>query len=279
MPGRLSIVATPIGNLEDISLRALKTLRSADKIAAEDTRHTRKLLTHFNIKKPLIAFHEYSSPECAQRIVEEIAAGAHIAFVSDAGTPGISDPGQVLVAQARRQNVPVEGIPGACAAVCAYSISGIAHKRFYFFGFLEDKAQARAAQLQSFLTLEVPVILYVAPHKLQRTLQDIQTELGASTRVTLLRELTKIHEEYLCGTPQELLCHFEQQEIRGEFVLILEIQQQEHIVEEEEICRALRQCLQSGMRAKEAAKTVSERLKIPKNQAYALAIREREDEK
>jgi len=269
---KLYMVATPIGNLGDITLRALEILKSVDMIAAEDTRVTKKLLSHFDISKPVISYHEYSDRKKAEHIINDIIGGKNIAFVSDAGTPAVSDPGRMLVAVAREMGVEVEGIPGACAAVCAYSVSGIMDKRFVFYGFLDDKQGAREKQLVSFSSFGMPVIIYVSPHKLLKTLADIGRICGSDTRVTVLREITKLHEEYVAGTPDTLSVYFTEKEPRGEFVLILEIPEKEMVYDDDCLRAEAEKLVLSGMSVKEASKLLSERTGVSKNRIYKTII-------
>ena len=270
---KLYIAATPIGNLGDITLRALDTLKNADIIAAEDTRHTRKLLTHFEISKPLISYHEYSDIKKAEDIIDEIIQGKNVAFVSDAGTPAISDPGRMLVAIARKNNVEVEGVPGACAAVCAYSVAGLESKSFVFYGFLDDKQTKRISQIQELSALDFPVILYVSPHKLLKTLADIKEVSGERATLTILRELTKIHEEYLHGSADTLIRHFTENEPKGEFVMIMETEKERKEFSDDEIIAEVKLLIEKGMSTKEAAKEISEKTGIPKNKIYKMALK------
>jgi 16S rRNA (cytidine1402-2'-O)-methyltransferase len=226
-PG-LYLVATPIGNLEDITLRALRVLRSADRIACEDTRQTRKLLDRYSITTPTISSHEHNEGERSVQLVEELKNGARIAVVSDAGTPGLSDPGMVLAAAAIAAGVTVYPIPGASAALSALVASGLDTERFFFFGFPPAKAGARRTALEDLadsLTEPTTVILYEAPHRILESLAEVETVWGADCAVVLARELTKIHEEFLRGTVHAVREQLAAREsVRGEMVLLVAAQ-------------------------------------------------------
>lgn len=224
-PG-LYLVATPIGNLEDITLRALRVLRSVDRIACEDTRQTRKLLDRYGIATPTISSHEHNEAERSRQLIAELKNGARIAVVSDAGTPGVSDPGMVLASAAIAAGVPVYPIPGASAAITALVASGLDSERFQFLGFPPPKAGARRTafeDLAATVRQSVTVILYEAPHRVLDTLADVEAVWGQHTRVVLARELTKVHEEFLRGTVSEVRQALASREaIRGEIVLLLD---------------------------------------------------------
>jgi 16S rRNA (cytidine1402-2'-O)-methyltransferase len=226
-PG-LYIVSTPIGNLEDITMRALRVLRSVDRIACEDTRQTRKLLDRYGITTPTISSHEHNEAERSLQLIEELKNGARIAVVSDAGTPGISDPGMVLVAAGIAAGIPVYPIPGASAALAALVGSGLNTERFSFVGFLPPKAGARRTALEVLaagLSGPTTLVFYEAPHRIVETLADVETVWGPECRVVLARELTKIHEEFLRGTVREVRERLaERDSIRGEMVLLVEAQ-------------------------------------------------------
>jgi 16S rRNA (cytidine1402-2'-O)-methyltransferase len=226
-PG-LYLVATPIGNLEDITLRALRVLRSADRIACEDTRQTRKLLDRYSITTPTISSHEHNEGERSLQLVEELKNGARIAVVSDAGTPGLSDPGMVLAAAAIAAGVTVYPIPGASAALSALVASGLDTERFFFFGFPPAKAGARRTALEDLadsLTEPTTVILYEAPHRILESLAEVEAVWGADCAVVLARELTKIHEEFLRGTVHAVREQLAAREsVRGEMVLLVAAQ-------------------------------------------------------
>ncbi len=219
MQGQLYIVATPIGNLEDITLRAIRILKEVDIIAAEDTRHTLKLLNHLEISKPLISYHRHNEEIKTQELINKLSEGKNIALVSDAGTPVISDPGGEIVKEAIKNNIKVTPIPGACAAITALISSGIDAKEFTFIGFLPQNKKNRKEKLEQIKQEERTTILYEAPHKLLTTLEDLKKVIANRT-VVLARELTKIHEEYKTGTIEELQSQIE--EPKGEYVIIID---------------------------------------------------------
>lgn len=226
-PG-LYLVATPIGNLEDITLRALRVLRSADRIACEDTRQTRKLLDRYGITTPAISSHEHNEAERSRQLVEELKNGARIAVVSDAGTPGISDPGMVLANAAIAAGIAVIPIPGANAALSALVASGLDTEQFFFFGFLPAKAGARRTALEDLargLTRPATVIFYEAPHRILETLAEIESVWGAACQAVVARELTKLHEEFLRGAVADVRQQLASREsVRGEMVLLVAAQ-------------------------------------------------------
>lgn len=221
MSGTLYLCATPIGNLSDITLRVLETLKSADLIAAEDTRNTLKLLNHYEIRKPLTSYHEHNKYEKADELVAKLREGVNIALVTDAGTPAISDPGEVLAARCIEQGIRVTSLPGACALITALTMSGMSARRFCFEGFLPKDKKERTHILEQLKTEERTVILYEAPHHLKATLSDLEKALG-DRKVTLCRELTKRFEEALPTTLSRALDLYETQEPRGEYVLVME---------------------------------------------------------
>jgi 16S rRNA (cytidine1402-2'-O)-methyltransferase len=220
--GTLYVVATPLGNLEDITLRALRILREADRIACEDTRHTRRLLHHYEISKPAISYHEHNERERAGDLVARLRAGENIALVSDAGTPLISDPGYRLIDACLEAGISVVPVPGPSALITALSASGLPTDSFYFGGFLPPKSGQRRRTLEAAADLECTLIFYEAPHRLAETLGDIAEVLG-SRRVVVARELTKLHEEFARGQPSELIVRFGGSEsVRGEITVLID---------------------------------------------------------
>lgn len=217
--GNLYIVATPIGNLEDITLRAVRILKEVDLIAAEDTRHTLKLLNHLEISKPMISYHRHNEGERTDDLIKELEAGKQIALVSDAGTPGICDPGEEIIKRCIEKNIKIIPIPGACAMVNALIASGVSTKEFSFLGFLPLNKKTRREKLEEIKNSNKTTILYEAPHKLKNTLKDLSDIVG-NRKMVLARELTKIHEEYIRGTVDELIEKSEN--LKGEIVLIIE---------------------------------------------------------
>lgn len=217
--GTLSIVATPIGNLEDITLRALRTLKECDVIYAEDTRVISKLLAHYGIKKPLQRLDAATEGKKAAEVISRLEVGAHVVYVSDAGTPGISDPGSRLVSAAREAGARVDAIPGASALTAALSIAGLASDSFTFIGFLPHK-KGRQTALREIAAGERPVVLYESPHRILKLLAELAA--AGITKVSIGRELTKLHEEMITGSPQELAASLEKRgAVRGEFVVIV----------------------------------------------------------
>jgi hypothetical protein len=218
--GTLYIVATPIGNLDDITLRAIKTLQEADLIAAEDTRHTLKLLNHLEISKPMISYHRHNEETKSNVLIEKLQEGQNIALVSDAGTPGICDPGEEVIKKCIELGINIVPIPGACAMINSLICSGIDTKEFTFLGFLPLNKKLRKKKLEEIEKENKTIIIYEAPHKLETTLKDLQKVLTQDRKVTLAREITKIHEEFIRGNIDEIIQKAEN--LKGEIVLIIE---------------------------------------------------------
>ena len=218
--GTLYIVATPIGNLEDITLRAIKTLKDADLIAAEDTRHTLKLLNHLEISKPMISYHRHNEETKSDVLIEKLQEGQNIALVSDAGTPGICDPGEEIIKKCIELGINIVPIPGACAMINSLICSGIDTKEFTFLGFLPLNKKLRKKKLEEIEKSNKTIIIYEAPHKLDTTLKDLQKILSKNRNITLAREITKIHEEFIRGNIDEILQ--KSANLKGEIVLIIE---------------------------------------------------------
>ncbi len=221
MSGTLYLCATPIGNLEDITLRVLHTLQEVDLIAAEDTRNTLRLLNHFEIKTPLTSYHEYNKYDKAAALVEKLLDGTNIALVTDAGTPGISDPGEELVRQAHTASVPVTSLPGACACITALTVSGLPTRRFAFEAFLPSDKKERRRILTALQTETRTIILYESPHHLRDTLSTLYENLG-NRSLTICRELTKIHETIWLTTLSDAVAYYQDHDPRGEYVLVIE---------------------------------------------------------
>lgn len=219
MIGKLYIVATPIGNLEDMTLRALRVLKEVDLIAAEDTRQTLKLLNHYEINKPLISYHRHNEETKSEILIEKLRNGENIALVSDAGTPGICDPGEEVIKKAIEDNIEVIPIPGACAMINALIVSGISTKEFEFLGFLPLNKKLRRQKLKEIENSSKTIIIYEAPHKMKTTLGDLK-EILKDRKIVLARELTKIHEEFIRKSIDELLSEIDT--IKGEMILIIE---------------------------------------------------------
>ena len=275
MAGTLYLVPTPIGNLGDISPRAKKTLAEADFIAAEDTRVSLKLLNHLELKKPLVSYYEHNKNESGPRIVERLLAGESCALVTDAGSPAISDPGEDLVALCAKAGVCVCAIPGPCAAVTALSVSGLPTGRFCFEGFLSTNKKSRRAHLDSLKSERRTMIFYEAPHKLQNTLKDLTDAFGPERRISLCRELTKLHEQILRMTLGEALAYYTENDPRGEYVLILEGAAEasvEALTLEDAVSLALER-IASGASKKDAVREVSRETGFPKNALYDAVLR------
>ena len=273
MSGTLYLVPTPIGNLGDISRRCAETLAAADFIAAEDTRVSLKLLNHLEIKKPLVSYHEHNKKESGPRIVERLLAGESCALVTDAGCPAISDPGEDLVRLCAEADVPVCAIPGPCAAVTALSVSALPTGRFAFEGFLPAQKKERRQRLEELRTEGRTMILYEAPHRLRDTLQELLDAFGPERRISLCRELTKLHEQVLRTTLEEAVAHYAENEPRGEFVLVLEgkAPQTQEITPEDAV-GLVRKLTEGGMRTKDAVRQVAEQTGVSKNALYAAVV-------
>lgn len=271
MEGILYLVATPIGNLSDITYRAVETLKNVDLIAAEDTRQTLKLLNHYQISKPLVSYYRHNEDVKSERLIEELLNGKNIALVSDAGTPGISDPGEELIKEAIKNNVKIVPIPGACAFVNALIISGLNTKSFCFYGFLPMNKKNRKEKLEEISKENKTVILYEAPHKIKNTLEDLYSVLG-DINCVIARELTKIHEECSRGTLREMIEKFEQP--KGEFVIMLDLNS--NIKEKEEtnltVDELYEMYLKQGLDKREIIKKIAKDKKVAKNEIYQYFI-------
>ena len=275
--GTLYIVATPIGNLEDITLRAIRVLKEADAIAAEDTRHTQKLLSKFAIHTPLTSYHDHNKEEKAPVLVSRLLEGKSIALVSDAGTPGISDPGYFLINLAIDQKVPVVPIPGATAAIAALSVSGLPTDRFVFEGFLPSKHTARMKRLTELAKEERTLIFYEAPHRIMQALEDMQTVLG-DRKAVLTRELTKVHEQVLRGRIPDVRKQLEAGSMKGEFTIIVEAAasgaDRVNISAEEYLKNLI---LHRGLPKKEAIAVAAHDLGVPKKEIYKIGLMIKEE--
>jgi len=278
MSGTLYLVATPIGNLSDFTPRAVQTLENVDFIAAEDTRVSMKLLNHFEIKKPLVSYHEHNHVSAGQSILNRLLAGESCALVTDAGTPAISDPGEDLVRLCAENGVEVFSIPGCCAAVNALAVSGLPTGRFTFEGFLTVNKKSRRAHLESLKNEERTMIFHEAPHKLRGTLDDFCAAFGPDRRISLCRELTKLHEETLRMTLGEAVAYYEETPPKGEFVLVLagaEPKAETAVTLEDGVAQVLA-LMEQGQRLKDAAKEVAAHTGLSKNELYAAALEKRE---
>ena len=271
MPGILYIVPTPIGNLEDITLRALRVLKEVEMIAAEDTRHTQHLLAHFGIKTALTSYHEHNERDKARTLVERIKNGASIALVSDAGTPAISDPGYRIVVQAIDAGIQVVALPGASALTTALSASGLPTDRFLFEGFLPAKPQERKAKLQSLRAETETLLFYEGPHRLLDALNDMLKIFG-ERQVAVARELTKLHEEFLRGRLSDVIGSLGDREIKGEIVIMVQGSSGDARVSDQELQATIRQLASDGMSVKDIAELVGERYGLAKKEVYKLAL-------
>ena len=275
MAGILYLVATPIGNLGDFTPRAVETLENADFIAAEDTRVSVKLLNHFQIKKPLVSYHEHNHAAAGQAILQRLLAGESCALVTDAGTPAISDPGEDLVRLCAENGVEVLSIPGCCAAVNALAVSGLPTGRFTFEGFLTVNKKSRRERLDSLKNEERTMIFHEAPHKLRATLEDLRETFGPDRRVALCRELTKLHEEVRRTTLGEAAAYYAENPPRGEFVLV--VAGAEEPAEEgctfEGSLALVRARMDEGLSTKDAVKQVAKLTGFAKNQLYDAILK------
>ena len=275
MAGMLYLVPTPIGNLGDISQRCRETLETVDFIAAEDTRVSLKLLNHMGIKKPLVSYYEHNRAESGPRITARLLAGESCALVSDAGSPAISDPGEDLVALCAEAGITVTAIPGPCAAITALSISGLPTGRFTFEGFLSTNKKSRREHLEALSGEQRTMIFYEAPHKLRNTLEDLQKAFGHDRRISLCRELTKLHEEVIRTTLSGAVEYYKEQDPRGEYVLILEGAAPAEAAEitMEDALALVEAKIAAGMSRKDAVKEAAKETGIPKNALYDAATR------
>lgn len=277
MAGKLYLCATPIGNLEDITFRVLRTLKEVDLIAAEDTRHSIKLLNHFDIKTPMTSYHEYNKVEKAHYLVEKMAEGMEIALITDAGTPGISDPGEELVRQCHEAGIQVTSLPGPAACITALTMSGLPTRRFCFEAFLPaEKSDKKERQriLEELKNETRTIIVYEAPHHLKATLKDLKNALG-NRRITICRELTKRYEEAFCTTFEEALNRYEEEEPKGECVIVIQGKSVEELKKEqieswEELSleEHMERYTGQGMDRKEAMKAVAKDRGVSKREVY-----------
>jgi len=269
--GTLYVVATPIGNLEDITLRALRVLKEVDVIAAEDTRHTQILLSHYGIRTPLTSYHEHNEKTKARQLMSRLERGEQIALVSDAGTPAISDPGYRLAVEAIRGGIPVIPIPGASALTAVLSAGGLPTDRFVFDGFLPAKKQERRARLRALSSETRTLVIYEAPHRLTETLNDLVEILGDRETV-LAREVSKVHEEFLRGGLTEVAKQIAGREIKGELTLLIGGSRGQSEVSQEQIEKEIRKLKDDGLRVKEIAEILGEKYGYPKKEIYRLAL-------
>lgn len=267
--GKIYFCSTPIGNLGDMTYRAVEILNSVDKIYCEDTRHSRILLDHYNIDKPLVSYHKFNEQSRAQEILDQLREGQSLAVISDAGMPGISDPGEILIRKLQEEEIDYEVLPGANAAITAVAISALEEGRFLYWGFLPSKAGRREQVLESLVDIKLPIVFYEAPHRLIRTLESIYSVLG-NRQIGILRELTKKFEEHLFLTVEEALNHQDELTLKGEMVLIVYPEEEE--LEEINIKAEIKKYVDRGMKPSQAAKTVAKKYDLPKNQVYKESL-------
>lgn len=270
---KLYVCPTPIGNLEDITLRTIRTLEEVDYIAAEDTRHTIKLLNHLNIKKPLISLHEHNEAFKSKELIELITSGHDVALVSDAGMPGISDPGEKLIKQCIESEVAVVTLPGPSAFITALVNSGLDTSRFTFIGFLDRNNKTRKETIEALKARQETLIFYEAPHRIEKTISELFEILG-DRKIVIARELTKKYEQYIRTSLRSLSEDFSMLEHRGEMVIILEgaIEEVEPEINKEVVEKRIKELLLQDLSTKEVAKQIAIEYKIKKNDAYALAL-------
>jgi 16S rRNA (cytidine1402-2'-O)-methyltransferase len=271
MAGILYVVATPIGNLEDITLRAVRILKEVDLIAAEDTRHTQILLNHYDIHTPLTSYHEHNERTKAQSLVERLVRGENVALLCDAGTPAISDPGYRLVIEATRAGVKVVPLPGASALAAALSVSALPTDRFVFEGFLPAKKQERITKLEALRSETRTLIFYEAPHRLMESLQDLQQILG-DREIVVAREVSKVHEEFLRGTLNKIIAQLAGQTVKGEITLVVHGSTNEPGVAENEIEAEIRRLAEGGVGVKAISEFLSDRYHLSKRKIYQIAL-------
>mgnify|MGYP001485460692 FL=1 len=275
MPGTLYLCATPIGNLEDMTFRVIRTLKEVDLIAAEDTRNSIKLLNHFEIQTPMTSYHEFNKYEKGRKLVEKLLEGQNIALITDAGTPGISDPGEELVQMCYEAGVPVTSLPGAVACVTALTLSGMSTRRFAFEAFLPTDKKEREAVLQEMESETRTIVMYEAPHRLVKTLKLLAERLGSERKITVCRELTKRHETAFRSTIAEAMAYYEANDPKGECVLVIEGRSREEMRMEEQarweemsVEDHMEHYLSQGINKKDAMKMVAKDRGVPKREIY-----------
>jgi 16S rRNA (cytidine1402-2'-O)-methyltransferase len=279
MPGTLFLVATPIGNLQDMTFRAVETLKTVDLVACEDTRHTRKLLTHFGIKNKLVSYHEHNENQRIEEFAALLEQGKSIAVVTDAGTPGIADPGFRLVQKAHENNIKIVPIPGAVAFVNALIISGLPTDSVFFGGFLPSKKGERRARLEETKTIPATLCFYETPHRIAKSLADCFEILG-NRNAAVVRELTKLHEEIVRGNLEELKNHFSEKPTKGEIVLIIEREQISNfkfqISNSKTLAERVFELENEGIDRKTALKKAAKEFGLSKSEAYKILLQEKQ---
>ncbi|MGI6005079.1 MAG: 16S rRNA (cytidine(1402)-2'-O)-methyltransferase [Christensenellales bacterium] len=268
--GKLILCATPIGNLGDITLRVIEALKNCDMVAAEDTRHSGRLLRHLEISRPMLSYHEHNRQSAGEKILSMLEEGKVIALVTDAGTPGISDPGMQVAAEAKEAGFAVEVLPGPSAVTMALTVSGMDTGRFVFEGFLPAKGQERELRLMELRGEKRTMVLYEAPHRLLRTLEDLKGVLGGQRQMALCRELTKLHEQVMRLCIDEMVEHYREHEPRGEMVLVIEGEKEE--ASDADAHRVIRDLLDRGLGTRASAKEAARLLQISAGEAYRMAL-------
>lgn len=275
--GKIYIVATPIGNLSDITYRAVSVLKNVDLVAAEDTRNTKKLLDYYDIKKKLISYHEHNKYDKAKNIIDKLKSGLDIALVTDAGTPLISDPGYELVNMLQNEGIKVESIPGPCALINALVLSGIDTREFIFVGFLSIDNKERKNKLNSLISETRTMVFYMSPHKLLKFLADMKDVFGSERNISICREMTKIHEEVIKDNIENVIQHFTEHDIKGEFVVVVEGKNEKELkIENEEYYNNIdindlyNDLSKQGKNDKEIIKEIAKLRGVAKNDIYKL---------
>ena len=272
--GTLYIVGTPIGNLEDTTFRAIKTLQEVDLIAAEDTRHTSKLLQHFQILTPQLSYHQHNEQSRIPELIEKLNQGKAIALVTDAGMPAISDPGYELVKVCVEANISVVPIPGVTANITALCASGLPTNKFIFIGFLPTKIKLREEQLEKLSNSLETIVLYESPYKLLQTLEDLAKMLGGNRKIVLARELTKLHEEFWRGTVGQAIIYYQNNQPKGEFTLVIAGAEPElPVLSEDTIKQELQELFAQGISRSQASRQLSQKINLSRRKIYQIALK------
>ncbi|NES01562.1 MAG: 16S rRNA (cytidine(1402)-2'-O)-methyltransferase [Okeania sp. SIO2F4] len=272
--GTLYIVGTPIGNLEDTTFRAVQILQKVDLIAAEDTRHTGKLLQHFQIQTPQLSYHQHNEQSRIPELIEELNQGKTIALVTDAGMPGISDPGYELVKSCVEANISVVPIPGITASITALSASGLPTNKFIFIGFLPTKIKLREEQLEKLSNSLETIVLYESPYRLLQTLEDLDKILGKDRKIVLARELTKLHEEFWRGTVGQAIFHYQNNQPKGEFTIVIAGAEPElPVLSEDTIKQELQELFAQGISRSQASRQLAQKINLSRRKIYQIALK------
>ena len=272
--GTLYIVGTPIGNLEDTTFRTIKTLQKIDLIAAEDTRHTSKLLQHFQIQTPQLSYHQHNEQSRIPELIEKLNQGKTIALVTDAGMPGISDPGYELVKACVEANISVVPIPGVTASITALSASGLPSNKFIFIGFLPTKIKLREEHLEKLSNLLETIVLYESPYRILQTLEDLAKILGENRKIVLARELTKLHEEFWRGTVGQAILHYQNNQPKGEFTIVIAGAEPElAVLSEDTIKQKLQELFAQGISRSQASRQLAQKINLSRRKIYQIALK------